>query len=103
MRKKARRRGGAREPVHVTHFKETIFDEWRLKDDDTMRVSANYFARGDRVHIRRWGRGPNGQLYPTKEGAAIPIDKLPRLLRALKSVRTYAREIGLLPPASRSR
>jgi hypothetical protein len=87
----------------VIHFEETIFDEWLLKDGDTMRVSANYFERRDRVHIRRWGRGTNGRLYATEKGAAIDIDKLPRLLRALKSVRAHAREIGLLPPASESR
>jgi hypothetical protein len=82
MRQEARRRDGAREPVHVIHFEETMFDEWPLKNGDTMRVSANYFARRDRVHIRRWRRGTNGRLYATEKGAAIPIDKLPRLLRA---------------------
>jgi hypothetical protein len=100
MRPKRWRRDRTREPVHVTHFEETIFDEWLLEDGYTMRVSAIYFARRDRVHIRRWRRGANGA---TKEGATITIDQLPRLLRALKSVRAHARQIGLLPPPSRSR
>jgi hypothetical protein len=89
MRQKARKLDRAREPVRVTHFEETIFDEWPLKND--------------RVHIRCWRRGTNGRLYATEKGAAIPIDKLSRLLRALKAIRAHARKIGVLPPPSRSR
>lgn len=103
MRQKARKLDRAREPVRVTHFEETIFDEWPLKNGDALRVSANYFARRDRVHIRCWRRGTNGRLYATEKGAAIPIDKLSRLLRALKAIRAHARKIGVLPPPSRSR
>jgi hypothetical protein len=101
---KARRRDGAREPVQKTrHFEEKIFDEWPLKNGDRMRVSVNYFAGYDIVHIRCWQRRPNGRLYPTEKGAAIGIGQLPRVLKALRTVRTRAREIGLLPPSSRSR
>jgi hypothetical protein len=96
MRHKRWRRREAREPVH---FKEKTFDEWPLEDGDTMRVSIEYFKGHDFIHVRRFKRG----LYHTKKGAAIDIDKLPRLLRALKSVRAHAREIGLLPPPSRYR
>jgi hypothetical protein len=96
MRRKRWKRDKAREPVH---FNKKTFDEWPLEDGDTMRVSIEYFKGHDFVHVRRLKRG----LYHTKKGAAIDIDKLPRLLRALKGVRTHAREIGLLPPASRSR
>jgi hypothetical protein len=81
------------------HFNKKTFDEWPLQNGDTMRVSIEYFEGHDFVHVRRLKRG----RYYTKKGAAIDIDKLPRLLRALKSVREHAREIGLLPPASRSR
>jgi hypothetical protein len=84
------------------HFNKKTFDEWPLEDGDTLRVSIEYFKGHDFVHVRRWRRGPNG-AYATKKGAAIDIDKLPRLLRGLKSVREHAREIGLLPPRSRSR
>jgi hypothetical protein len=103
MASKRRRRDRTREPVHVTRFDETMFDEWPLQNGDAMRVSIAYFKGHDFVHVRRWRRGTNGRLYATEKGVAIGIDKLPGLLRALKSVRAHAREIGLLPPASRFR
>jgi hypothetical protein len=102
MTQKARRER-AREPVHGTHFEEKTVDHWPLKNGEIVRVSVNYFAGYDLVHIRLWQRGPNGQLYPTEKGAAIGIGQLPRVLKALTAVRTHAREIGLLPPRSRPR
>lgn len=87
----------------MTHFEEKIFDEWALKNGDRMRVSVNYFAGYDLVHVRLWQRGPNGRLYPTEKGAAIAADQLPRVLKALKRVRAHARKIGVLPPGSGSR
>jgi Transcriptional Coactivator p15 (PC4) len=82
----------------VTHFKEKIFHEWPLKNGETMRVSIDNYEGYDLVHIRRWQRAPNGQLYPTEKGAAIGIGQLPRVLKALRKVRAHARKMGLLPP-----
>jgi hypothetical protein len=102
MRQKARRRDEAREPNHVAHFEKKIFDEWPLENGDTMRVSTEYYAGHDLVHVRRWRRGPNGP-YATKKGAAIRIDQVRRLMKALKAIRAHARKIGVLPPRSQSR
>ena len=67
MGKKARVRNGGREPVQQTHhFKNTLFDEWRLKNGETVRVSIDNYRGHDLVHVRRWQRGPTGQLYPTR-------------------------------------
>jgi hypothetical protein len=83
MKQKARTRDRARERVRKTqHFETMFFDEWALKNGDRMRVSVNYFAGYDLVHIRLWQRRPNGQLYPTEKGAAIGIGQLPRVLKA---------------------
>jgi hypothetical protein len=87
----------------VAHFKKKIFDEWPLQNGDTMRVSVDHYGGRDLVHVRRWRRGPNGQLYPTDKGAAIRIDQVRRLMKALKAIRAHARKIGVLPPRSRSR
>src|ERR1700730_10049601 len=102
MTQKARRER-AREPVHGTHFEEKTFDHWPLKNGNRMRVSVEYFAGYDRVHIRRCRRGRNGELYPTQKGVAIQIGHLGRLLKALRAVRAHARKIGVLPPRSRPR
>jgi hypothetical protein len=103
MAKKAWRRDGAREPVHVTHFKKEIIDEWPLKNSEIVRVSIDYDCGYDPVHIRRCRRGPNGELYPTQKGVAIQIGHLRFLLKALREVRAHAEKIGVLPPPSRSR
>jgi hypothetical protein len=102
MAKKAWRRDRAREPVHATHFEKKIFDEWLLENGDTMRVSTEYYAGHDLVHVRRWRRSPNGP-YATKKGAAIRIDQVRRLMKALKAIRAHARKIGVLPPRSSSK
>jgi hypothetical protein len=102
-RSRARVRGEAREPVHLIHFEEKIFDQWPLKNGETVRVSIDYDSGYDLIHVRRCRRGPNGELYPTQKGVAIQIGHLRRLLKALREVRAHAREIGLLPPRSRSR
>jgi hypothetical protein len=39
MREKARRRDKARELDHLAHFTKKVFDEWRLKNGETVRVS----------------------------------------------------------------
>jgi hypothetical protein len=83
------------------HFKMRVFDEWRLKSGETVRVSTDYSKFLDLVHVRRWERGKTGQLYPTEKGIAIQIGHLERLLKALKRVRAHAREIGLLPKPKR--
>jgi hypothetical protein len=65
MRKKARARDGLGEPVDMTrHFKKRVFDEWRLKNGETVRVSTDRDAGFDLVHVRRW-EGGAGALYPT--------------------------------------
>jgi hypothetical protein len=78
-----------------------VFDEWRLKDGETVRVSTDHSKFLDLVHVRRWERGETGQLYPTEKGIAIQIGHLNRLLKALKQVRAHAREIALLPQPKR--
>jgi Transcriptional Coactivator p15 (PC4) len=88
---------------HKLQFKKKIFGEWSLNKGEIMRVSVENFKGRLLVHVRNWRHGANGELYPTPKGATITIDKLPRLLRALRSVRAHAREIGLLAPPSRSR
>src|ERR1700730_14355670 len=99
MRKKARARDGLGEPVDMTrHFKKRVFDEWRLKNGETVRVSTDRDAGFDLVHVRRW-EGGAGALYPTEKGIAVAVSDLSRLLKALKKVRAHAREIGLLPKA----
>jgi hypothetical protein len=103
MRQKAWRRNEAREPVHMTHFKKTIFDERPLENGDTMRVSTEYYAGKDLVHVRRWRRGSIGQLYPTEKGATVRIDRVRRLLKALTAISVHAQKIGVLPPRSQSR
>jgi Transcriptional Coactivator p15 (PC4) len=98
MAKKARRRDRGREPVQVTHhFKKKVIDEWPLNGGETMRVTIENYKGHDLVHIRRWQRGSNGQLYPTEKGAAVKVRQLPRLLKALKTIRVHAKKIGLLP------
>jgi hypothetical protein len=87
----------------LRHFKKKIFAEWPLKNGETLRINTDYAAGYDLVHIRRCRRGPNGELYPTQKGVAIAIRDLRRLLKALRAIRAHAREIGLLPPRSRSR
>jgi Transcriptional Coactivator p15 (PC4) len=87
----------------MTHFKKKTFDEWALRNGETVRVSIDNYQGHDLVHVRRWQRGPNGRLYPTEKGAAIGIGHLSRLLKALRAVRAHARKIGVLPPRSRPR
>jgi hypothetical protein len=104
MAKKARKRDEARASVHNTRrFKMKVFDEWPLKNGARMRVSIDHHEGHDLVHVRRWQRGPYGQLYATEMGAAIRIGQLRRLSKALKSIRAYARKIGVLPTPSRSK
>jgi hypothetical protein len=83
----------------IPHFKKK--DEWRLKNGETVRVSTDRSSGLDLVHIRRWQRGPTGQLYPTQKGIAVAVGDLSRLLKALKEVRAHAREIALLPKPER--
>jgi hypothetical protein len=87
----------------MNHFNKKIFDEWPLKNGEIVRVSIDYASGYDLVHIRRCRPGPNGELYPTQKGMAIQIGHLGRLLKALRAISAHAREIGLLPPRSRSR
>ena len=88
---------------NMNHFNKKVFDEWPLKNGDTMRVSVGNYKGHDLVHVRRCRRGPNGELYPTLKGVAIQIGHLGRLLKALRAVREHARAIGLLPEATKRR
>jgi hypothetical protein len=102
MRKKAQPRDEAGHPVHpIPHFKKKVFDEWPLKNGDTVCVGTDYDAGYDLVHIRRYRRGSNGKLYPTEKGIAVAVGDLSRLLKALKQIRDHAREIALLPKPKR--
>jgi hypothetical protein len=99
MAKKARKRDAA---VHqIQHLKKRVFDEWPLKNGETVRVGTDYDGGYDLVHIRRYRRAPNRKLYPIEKGIAIAVRDLPRLLKALKQVRVHAREIVLLPKPKR--
>jgi hypothetical protein len=100
MREKARGRDKARRPDLVVHFTKRVFDEWRLKNGETVRVSTDCSSGFDLVHIRRW-EGGTGRLYPTEKGIAVAVGDLSRLLKALKNVRAHAREIALLPKPKR--
>jgi hypothetical protein len=100
MRQKAWGRDKARQPNLMVHFTKRVFDEWPLKNGETVRVSTDRSSGFDLVHIRRW-EGGSGRLYPTEKGIAIQIKDLPRLLKALKQVRAHAREIALLPKPKR--
>jgi hypothetical protein len=102
MGKKPRAWDEAGHPVSpIPHFKKKVFDEWPLKNGETVRVSTDCSSGFDLVHIRRRQRGPTGQLYPTEKGIAVQIGHLQRLLKALKQVRAHAREIALLPKLKR--
>jgi hypothetical protein len=90
-------------PAAPAHFKNTVFDEWPLQNGETVRVSTGYKSFLDLVHVRRWQRGPRGQLYPTEKGIAIQIGHLQRLLKALRKVRKHARELGILSSPSQSK
>jgi hypothetical protein len=100
MREKARGRNKARRPDLVVHFQNRVFDEWPLKNGETVRVSTDRAKGYDLVHIRRW-EGGTGRLYPTEKGIAVAVGDLSRLLKALKKVRAHAREIALLPKPKR--
>jgi hypothetical protein len=78
MREKARRRDKARELDHLAHFEKKIFDEWPLKNGETVRVSTDCSSGFDLVHIRRWQRGSAGQLFPTEKGIAVAVGDLSR-------------------------
>lgn len=52
MAKKARKRDAA---VHqIQHLKKRVFDEWPLKNGETVRVGTYWDAGFDLVHVRRW-------------------------------------------------
>jgi hypothetical protein len=44
MREKAWRRDKARDLDHVAHFTKRVFDEWPLKNGETVRVSTDYLS-----------------------------------------------------------
>jgi hypothetical protein len=100
MRKKMLK--ARRKPVqNFQHFEKRVFDQWPLKNGETVRVTTDCASGFDLVHIRRWKKGPAGQLFPTEKGIAVAVGELSRLLRALKTVRAHAREIGVLPQPKR--
>jgi hypothetical protein len=41
-------------PAAPAHFKNTVFDEWPLQNGETVRVSTDWDAGFDLVHVRRW-------------------------------------------------
>jgi hypothetical protein len=51
-------------------------------------------------NVRKWFEAANGELRPGKQGLALSVKHLPRLVEAVTSAEHFARERGLITDAA---
>ena len=83
---------------------ETIrIAQWPRKSGEVLRVALEPYGGVDLAQIRVWYLNAEGKLAPSFKGIAEPIERLPKLYRAVRKCLRTARELGLLPKRVRRR
>ena len=71
---------------------------------EEIRVALSKYQGHDLVGVRIWANydSANSEKRPTKKGVNLRVDKLPKLITALREAESQAIEAGLLAPADQA-
>jgi Transcriptional Coactivator p15 (PC4) len=73
-----------------------IVGEWPIGRHEHLRVSVELFNGVWLVNCRKWFEAENGELRPGKQGIALGVKQLPRLVEAMGRALASARQRKLI-------